>query len=102
MMVCYFILLPKISKSSKIKRGDELVLKILEYKDKVGKLPKSNDWKTLHSIGFSLQELDKANLQYCKKDESRFVLIFVKGFDSPYLTWDSSDKKWEMRGLSCP
>ncbi len=91
----------QIQRKSNIQRGNELKTNILTYQQKFGKLPKNNDSELLKSIGFTSEELDRAYPSYCRIDNSRFQLIFVVGFDSPYLTWDSKDDKWEMRGLSC-
>ncbi len=91
----------QIQRKNNIQRGNELKTNLLTYQQKFGKLPKNNDWALLKSIGFTSEELDRAYPSYCRIDNSRFQLIFVVGFDSPYLTWDSKDDEWEMRGLSC-
>ncbi len=100
LIVATFVYL-QIQRKNNIQRGNELKANILTYQQKFGKLPKNNDWELLKSIGFTSEELDRAYPSYCRIDNSRFQLIFVVDFDSPYLTWDSKDNEWKTRGLSC-
>ncbi len=95
--IIYFILSFEITRKNEIERGNELAMKILRYKSRFEKLPEDNNWELLQKIGFTLEELDKGSPRYNKIDNTHFQIILVKGFDSPYLTWDSKDKKWKMR-----
>jgi hypothetical protein len=37
------------------------------------------------------------NPEYQKINEKDFKLIFVKGFDGPYLTYNSKTKDWTIK-----
>ncbi len=100
LIIATFVYL-QIQRKNNIQRGNGLKANILTYQQQFGKLPENNNWELLKSIGFTSEELDRAYPSYCRIDNSRFQLIFVVGFDSPYLTWDSKDDEWKMRGLSC-
>ena len=81
---------------SDIKFGNQLVSNLTEYKLSTRKLPKEGDWKTLESLKFKMTELG-TQPDYKKLNDTTFELIFLEGFDGPYLTYSSLTKKWTMK-----
>lgn len=78
---------------SEISFGNRLVENIQKYKISNSKLPNNYDWETLDELDFEKTEL-ATNPEYKKVSENDFKLIFIKGFDSPYLTYNSKTKDW--------
>jgi hypothetical protein len=76
--------------------GNRLVENIQKYKISNSKLPNNGDWKTLENLDFEMTEL-ATNPEYQKINEKDFKLIFVKGFDGPYLTYNSKTKDWTIK-----
>jgi len=33
---------------------------------------------------------------YSKDEEDNYEIVFLEGFDGPYLIWSSKDKKWKI------
>lgn len=83
-----------ISCYSDIKLGNKIIGQIDEYKIANG-LPESGDWETLKKFSF---EDNSASLvpDYQKLDNETYELAFLKGFDGPYLLWNSKDREWKM------
>ncbi len=94
--VVYFMLPISITRKSDIKRGNELISNILKYKKKYGILPENKNWELLKIIGFTNNELTRAYPEYSKVNDSIFELIFIKGFDPPYLLWNSNKQEWDV------
>jgi len=93
---CYFIWwnLPlSINRSSDIKLGEHIIQNIESYQKQNG-LPDNNDWETLKKIGFR-DRIDFLQPEYSKLNENEFELIYLEGFDGPYLMWNSTEKKWK-------
>lgn len=80
---------------TEIKRGNELIENIENHKSETGEIPKSTDWETLHSIGFSKDEMETAYPEIRHINESTFELIYTIGFDPPYLMWNSKERIWK-------
>ena len=57
-------------------------------------LPENNDWETLRKFGFR-DKFDYLQPEYRKLNEENFELIYVEGFDGPYLMWTSTERKWK-------
>lgn len=94
---CYFIWwnLPlSINRSSDIKLGEHIIQNIESYQKQNG-LPDNNDWETLKKFGFR-DRIDFFQPEYSKLNENEFELIFLEGFDGPYLMWNSTEKKWKQ------
>ena len=82
-----------INRSSDIKLGEQIIEKIEVYQKQKG-LPDNNDWETLRKFGFR-DEIDFLQPEYRKLNEDNFELIYVEGFDGPYLMWTSTERKWK-------
>jgi hypothetical protein len=82
-----------INRSSDIKLGEQIIENIESYQKQNG-LPDNNDWEKLRKFGFK----DKINFlqpEYRKLNENEFELVYVEGFDGPYLMWTSTERKWK-------
>lgn len=95
LVIIYFNLPIEVTRKSDIERGNLLITNILNYKKNHGKLPECNNYQLLKSIGFTDKELQNAYPEYYPTSDSTFQLIFVLGFDPPYLFWDSKEKEWK-------
>ena len=95
-IVGYFIwwkLPVTINRSSDIKLGDKVISSIERYRNQHG-LPATDDWQTLKQFGFN----DKGDFfipDYQKINDTTYELVFLAGFDGPYLLWTSNDKRWK-------
>jgi len=58
-------------------------------------LPDNNDWETLRKFGFRVK-INFLQPEYRKLNETAFELVYVEGFDGPYLMWTSTEKKWKI------
>lgn len=83
-----------INRSSDIKLGEHIIQNIESYQKQNG-LPDNNDWETLKKFGFR-DRIDFLQPEYSKLNENEFELIFLEGFDGPYLMWNSTEKKWKQ------
>lgn len=82
-----------INRSSDIKLGEQIIEYIESYQKQNG-LPDNNDWETLRKFGFR-DKIDFLQPEYRKLSEDNFELIYVEGFDGPYLMWTSTERKWK-------
>jgi len=82
-----------INRKTDIKLGEQIIKKIETYKSENG-LPDNNDWETLRKFGFR-DKIDFLQPEYRKLDDSNFELIFIEGFDGPYLMWTSTERIWK-------
>lgn len=82
-----------INRSSDIKLGEQIIENIESYQKQNG-LPDNNDWETLRKFGFR-DKIDFLQPEYRKLNENEFELIYVEGFDGPYLMWTSTERKWK-------
>jgi hypothetical protein len=82
-----------INRSNDISLGEKIIKNIERYQ-KVNGLPDDNDWETLRKFGFR-DKIDFLQPEYRKLDAENFELIFVEGFDGPYLMWTSMERKWK-------
>lgn len=82
-----------INRSSDINLGEQIIKNIESYQKQNG-LPDNNDWETLRKFGFR-DKIDFLQPEYRKLSDDNFELIFVEGFDGPYLMWTSTEKKWK-------
>lgn len=83
----------EITRRKDIKFGNELIIKIQDYKNRYSQLPSSDDWKTLKLLGFKTEMLG-TDPTYQKISNDEFELIYFEGFDGPYLIYNSILKKW--------
>jgi hypothetical protein len=82
------------------RRGGALSFRLEKYQRKHKSLPSDSDWHTLRQIGFTNAEIERAYPEYVKLDSTTYQLVFVKGFDGPYLMWNSSERKWKNSFLT--
>jgi len=85
----------KYNRISDIRKGNLIIIQIENYHREYGDLPKEQDWETLKTMEFDTSGLFLQPV-YSKINDSTFELIFVEGFDPPYLLWDSKEKEWKM------
>ena len=83
-----------INRHSDIKLGNRIIDQIESYRETNG-LPESKDWETLKKFGF-IDHLDFLEPEYQKLNDDYYQLVFIEGFDGPYLMWTSKDKKWKI------
>nr|WP_321357397.1 hypothetical protein [uncultured Draconibacterium sp.] len=83
-----------INRHSDIKLGNRIIDQIESYRETNG-LPESTDWETLKKFGF-IDHLDFLEPEYQKLNDDDYQLVFIEGFDGPYLMWTSKDKKWKI------
>ena len=83
-----------INRYSDIKFANKIIDQIDKYKI-TNSLPESDDWETLKKFGFE-DHLDFFVPEYQKLNDETYELIFVEGFDGPYLLWNSKDRKWKI------
>lgn len=82
-----------INRSGDIKLGEQIIENIESYQKQNG-LPDNNDWETLRKFGFR-DKIDFLQPEYRKLNKDDFELIYVEGFDGPYLMWTSTVRKWK-------
>ncbi len=82
-----------INRASDINFGNKIIQKIENYQ-KTNKLPESNDWNILKNFGFKENSIS-FEPEYSKLNDDTFELIFLEGFDGPYLMWNSKERKWK-------
>lgn len=82
-----------INRRTDIKLGEKIIANIESYQKEKG-LPSENDYEILKKFGFR-DKIDFLQPEYRKLNESNFELIFIEGFDGPYLMWTSSERQWK-------
>jgi hypothetical protein len=85
-----------VTRYQDIARGNTLSQQLDSYYRQQQALPNTGNWPKLKQIGFSTEELKKAYPEYRKISNTTYELTFVKGFDGPYLMWNSQERKWKM------
>src|SRR5687768_6744379 len=93
--VVWMKLPPSINRYNDIKFGEELIEKIENYRKLNGQLPETGDWQAMRKLGFK----DKGDFfvpEYQKLNDDNYALVYVEGFDGPYLLWNSSEKIWQV------
>jgi hypothetical protein len=91
----YFNLPFEMTRKSDINFGNGLASKIEKFKKENHRLPKTDDWKVLGELGFKMEMLG-TDPTYQKINENEFELIFLEGFDGPYLLYSSKSNNWTM------
>ncbi|MEJ8801031.1 hypothetical protein [Pontibacter sp. H249] len=86
----------QVQRSEEIETGNILVSSLQDYQEKNGILPETGDWKALEEIGFDVQETGTIP-DYQKKSDTTFSLIYLEGFDGPYLTYESEKGEWTIK-----
>ncbi len=85
----------EITRRKDIKFGSELIVKIQDYKNRNSQLPSTDDWQTLEQFGFKMEMLG-TDPSYQKISNDEYELIYLEGFDGPYLLYNSQSKKWRV------
>ena len=91
----YFNLPFEITRKSDIEFGNKLADKIEDFKKEKGQLPTPDAWNTLEQLGFKIEMLG-TDPTYEKINENEFELIYLQGFDGPYLLYNSRQKNWKI------
>ena len=65
----------------------------LDNKEK-NRLPETNEWNKLIELGFK-QRGDLLIPDYQKLNDTAYQIVYLEGFDGPYLNWNSFDKEWK-------
>jgi len=94
-LIIYWNLPFEITRKSEINYGNTLIENINKYKIQNNKLPGNDDWKTLRKIGFKIEILG-TNPSYETNGNDEYEIIFLEGFDGPYLMWNSKEKNWKI------
>ena len=104
-MIGWYILwwnLPlRINRYADIDLGNQLIHNIEIYKNQHGKLPTPGDWEALKRLGFQFED-EVVTPEYQSVNDSTYELIFVEGFDGPYLLWNSQEKNWKIDRPTIP
>ena len=82
-----------INRTNDIKLGEKIIRNIESYQKGNG-LPDDNDWETLRKFGFR-DKIEFLQPEYRKLDADNFELIFIEGFDGPYLMWTTAERQWK-------
>lgn len=91
----YWNLPIEITRKSDIKEGNQIIQNIETYQKISRKLPENDDWKTLKKLGFNLED-SVSYLDYKTDNKGNYELTYLEGFDGPYLTWNSKERKWTI------
>ena len=97
-VVCWFVYLKlpfEITRKSDIKFGNELIQKIENYRYEHLKLPPNYDWELLRQLGFRMEMLGTTP-SYSKITDDEYELIYLEGFDGPYLLYNSIERIWKI------
>ncbi len=85
----------KVNRYVDIQQGRKIIEDIELFQSRNNRLPEDDDWQSLRKMNF-----DTANHflrpEYSKLNDTTYELIFVEGFDPPYLLWNSNQKEWKM------
>lgn len=83
---------------SEIKKGNQLIENVEQYQEMYQTLPAGNDWKLLKELGFEIEMLG-TNPSYIRNG-SDFEIVYLEGFDGPYLLWNSKERIWKKAHIS--
>lgn len=82
-----------VKRRADIKLGEQIIKNIETYQKQNG-LPDNDDWETFRELGFR-DKIFFFQPEYTKLDDNNFELVFVEGFDGPYLMWTSTERQWK-------
>ena len=99
--IVYFKLPLEITRKSDIKFGNELIQKIENYKNEYSQLPLDSDWGLFEQFGFRMEMLG-TDPSYSKINDDEYELIYLEGFDGPYLLYNSKEGRWKIDFPSIP
>ncbi|MBA5628284.1 hypothetical protein [Moheibacter lacus] len=101
-IIIWFNLPIELKYKSEIEYGNSLIDNIKKYKGENQKLPEEGDWKTLKNLHFNFNEIGSTIPEYILINDEEFELVFVEGFDPPYLFYNSKTNKWNYDFPSIP
>jgi hypothetical protein len=81
----------KFDRNRKVQIGNAIVLRMAKYR-KSHLLPRDNNWRLLDSLGF---DTETSRPEYDRLSNDEYEIVFVDGFDGPYLLWNSKEKVWK-------
>lgn len=84
---------------AEISIGNHYIQNINKLRDMEGRLPNTNEHEILKSL-MPKEMKNKWSPEYKNLDSINFELVFVSGFDGPYLRYCSANKKWKY-GFGC-
>lgn len=93
-LTIYWNLPIEITRMSDIESGNKVIQNIENYQKTNHQLPSNNDWQTLEKLGLKKDESEK--LSYTSDKNGNYELVYVDGFDGPYLMWNSKEGKWTI------
>ena len=94
-VLIYFNLPTEITRKSDIEFGNTIVENIKKYQKLNNTLPESDNWETLAQFGF-INKMLGTNPAYEKINDNEFELIYLEGFDGPYLLYNSKSMEWKV------
>jgi hypothetical protein len=100
--VAWWLLPLSVTHYAEVSHGNILRQRLDSYFNQNHTLPEDDAWQQLKQIGFTSQELENAYPEYHKIDDDAYELLFVKGFDGPYLTWNSWERRWKKGYATLP
>ena len=90
-----------INRYSDIQKGEQIISNFNNSNSSSNQILKNLTLEDYYKLGF-----DTANgfeiPQYFIVNDSTFELIYVEGFDGPYLIWNSNEKKWKIGNPTYP
>ena len=93
-VVTAFSLPLKVIYYGEIYRAEKLISYLDRFQDKYQNLPETQNYELLRFIGFTEAEVVREFPKYQKLSNNHYELIFIEGFDCPYLRWKSKDREW--------
>ncbi|MGI4874927.1 MAG: hypothetical protein ACRYFX_27550 [Janthinobacterium lividum] len=84
-----------VKRRAEVARGEELNSRLARYQHQHGALPATADWTALMQTGFTPDELERGYPQYSRLADTTYQLVYLEGFDGPYLLWNSQEQKWK-------
>jgi hypothetical protein len=90
-LIIFWRIAIKVDKNEKIDLGNSIITKMTNYQRHSG-LPQNNEWNVLDSLGFVTET---SHPEYSRINDDEYEIIFVEGFDGPYLMWNSKEKIWK-------
>lgn len=85
----------EVTRQSEIQLGNKLIENIHSYKIENNKLPDNDDVQTLEHLGFEIAEAGTKPSYICNQN-GEYEIVFLKGFDGPYLMWNSKEQEWKV------
>ncbi|WCM41393.1 hypothetical protein MG290_10535 [Flavobacterium sp. CBA20B-1] len=85
----------EITRKSEMTLGNKIIKNIEAYQSIHNELPKENDWETLGKLGFQIHEMG-TQPNYTYNNQDAYEIVFLEGFNGPYLLWNSIERKWKI------